>query len=296
MNAQLKLGTEVPAILLRLSPSALIDYQTCPRYYKYRHIDRLEPVERKSYFAHGTAVHAAIEHVVTERFEGRKPDPGAAFDQAWQRELKNHPVIFDQKHPRYEVEATGRALSVDFDRFWVEHHWSAMADVDGRPLVERKFELEVAPGLIFVTRIDALVLPGSSAVTLVDMKTPATASDPIFTKASDQLAFGQWMLEHAAVRLGLPRIEQIGFLEGIKRKVGSQRGSPPQFLEPKLEPAHSAERLAEFESDWREIGEQIQRGVFPRTPRNAFASPCLRCEMRQLCHFGDASGLKRWSQ
>ncbi len=59
--------------LLRLSPSAVTDFKSCPQLFKYRAIDRLpEPVSGPA--ARGSLIHAVLERLFAEPAPTRTPD------------------------------------------------------------------------------------------------------------------------------------------------------------------------------------------------------------------------------
>ena len=95
-----------------LSVSQVNTYLLCPRKYRYRYIDRLEPEFRSGALAFGTAVHSALGWWFEQRIAGEVPELDAlsrVFRADWAAELAMGSVELDGKTPE-ELETLGLQL------------------------------------------------------------------------------------------------------------------------------------------------------------------------------------------
>ncbi len=73
---------------LKLSPSSVTDFKSCPQLFKYRAIDRIpEPVSGPA--ARGSLVHAVLERLFAEPPRMRTPERAVALLEALWREVKD---------------------------------------------------------------------------------------------------------------------------------------------------------------------------------------------------------------
>ena len=76
--------------LLRLSPSSVTDFKSCPQLFKYRAIERLpEPVSGPA--ARGSLIHAVLERLFTEPGPMRTPDRAQELLVALWNQVRNEP-------------------------------------------------------------------------------------------------------------------------------------------------------------------------------------------------------------
>lgn len=95
-----------------LSVSQVTTYLGCPRKYKFRYIDKLEPEKRSAELALGSAVHSAIDWWMTERREGRSPTPEATqklFAVDWLAQTATNEYDFEDSSPE-EYRVLGNQL------------------------------------------------------------------------------------------------------------------------------------------------------------------------------------------
>ena len=81
------LSSETTAPLANLSPSRASDFKTCPRLYKFRHIEKVPSIPTPAQ-ARGTAIHLALERLFDVPAPERHPDRLLAIlETAWQETL-----------------------------------------------------------------------------------------------------------------------------------------------------------------------------------------------------------------
>ena len=74
--------------LENLSPSRASDFKTCPRLYRFRHIERIPSVPTPAQ-ARGTAIHLALERLFDSPAPDRRPERLLElFDTAWEETLE----------------------------------------------------------------------------------------------------------------------------------------------------------------------------------------------------------------
>ena len=163
-------------------------------------------------------------------------------------------------------------------------------DGAGAPVLERKLELQITPGLVFVGQPDLVVLDGDGALGCLDLKTPSSPTDPAWLAGADQLTGYQLLLDAHAERLALPPVARLGLLELVKRKV-TAKGKGPEVCSPITVARRHAEVLAAYTQKVGWVAEDIDRGRFPKRSLMAHNSPCGLCAFRGLCQDGDPEGL-----
>src|SRR5688572_29043734 len=78
---------EIP---LKLSPSSVTDFKSCPQLFKFRKIDHLpEPVSGAA--ARGSLIHAVLERLFAEGTETRTPDRAEELLDALWRQVREDP-------------------------------------------------------------------------------------------------------------------------------------------------------------------------------------------------------------
>jgi putative RecB family exonuclease len=95
-----------------LSVSQINTYLMCPRKYRYRYVDELEPESRSGAAAFGTAVHSALGWWFSERMADRVPQLEEAlriFRADWAAELAMGDLELDGKTPE-ELADLGEKL------------------------------------------------------------------------------------------------------------------------------------------------------------------------------------------
>ena len=95
---------------VKLSPTSIVAALSCPRKYRYRYVDKLEPRRISSRFAFGKAVHRAIEVAYAYRNTPLEADDVAsAFSQHFTA-LDAQGINYHKKETLEALDAKGRAL------------------------------------------------------------------------------------------------------------------------------------------------------------------------------------------
>ena len=243
----------------RLSSSQITTYLMCPRKYRYRYIDKLEPESRSANMAFGSAVHAAIAWWWQKRIDGRSPtdeDALRVFRADWLSQVETGDLDYGKKEPQ-EFTAMGESLLQLFmDRFRDELPASVEGFFEVELVDPRSGEVLPVP-LIGYTDF---VAPGL----LGEIKTTARRVDP---KKQWSLQLGAYAYAMKAASGELPRIQVV---ELIKTKV------------PKLEVFDL--EMTEADVSWflevaAEVFGSIERGAFFPSPGWA----CGGCEFKGAC-------------
>jgi RecB family exonuclease len=289
--------------MLRLSPTAILTYDECPRKYYYRYIERLENEVTSANLPFGGAVHAAFETYLKGRLTGQGDDPVDAFQRRFDREIKNRPLEF-KSLTMEEMEAMGQAIAKAVPKAWDETGFTPLISERGDMLVEQWMETTLVPGVRIGARIDVAAMTPDAENVLVDLKTAKSPMPEDLPRASDQLAVGQLLLTENAPAHGLRPPAKVGFMEAIKRKVpvpkmkkdgtpAKVQGIAPTIEAPNLVPAYGADQMDEYKEKWTAIAADIQAQRFPKRTLQGHNSPCSMCDFAALCLRGDPTGLKK---
>ena len=157
-------------------------------------------------------------------------------------------------------------------------------------MLERKLEIPLAPGLVYVGKPDLVAFGPEGSLECLDFKTPSTLTDPDWLVVADQLTGYQLLLDAHADRLGLPPVERLGLLELVKRKV-TPKGKGPEVCPPVTVARRPPTDLDAYLQKVCWVAEDIDRGRFPKRGLMAHNSPCGLCGVKGLCQRGDPEGL-----
>lgn len=242
-----------------LSVSQVTTWLGCPRKYRFRYLDKLEPESRSGNLAFGAAVHSAVEWWQGERIAKREPDLDRAlriFRADWTAQTADPALDLEDKSPD-ELRDLGEALVRLFvERFAAEPPPEA---------VEQRFEVvlrDPATGatlpIPLVGYLDAL---GDGVVW--ELKT-----------AARKTGLGDYLLQLSAYSLAALSVTgkrpRIRVVQLIKTKV------------PKIEVEETT--LTQRDEAWfaevaAGVHDAIERGAFPPNP----SWMCPRCEFRGAC-------------
>ena len=275
---------------MRLSPTAVLKYETCPRQYYFAEGLRIRSVHPAANLVFGRVVHQAIEAWLRGWLNGRVPDVGARFDRDWTSARAAGGIDYAATQSPESLAATGRALVEQFAAAWPGFGlWPAL-DGDGEPLLERQLEIPLGSGLTYVGRFDLAVVDAGGALVCLDVKTSSGLIDPDWLAGADPLTGYQLLLDAHAERLGLPPVGRLGLLELIKRKV-TPKGKGPEVRPPLMVARRGPNDLAAYTQKVLWVAEDIDRGRFPKRSLMAHNSPCGLCAFRRWCQDGDPDGL-----
>ncbi|MCP5197438.1 MAG: PD-(D/E)XK nuclease family protein [Gammaproteobacteria bacterium] len=275
---------------MRLSPTSVLKYETCPQQYDLEEVRRIRPMHTAANLIFGRVVHRVVEQALRQAFAGQPFDAGAAFAADWQTARAQGGIDYSATQSPDSLTETGQALVTQFTARWPTFGWLPALDGQNQPLLEQKLEVKVTAGLIYVGRFDLVACHVDGTLAALDVKTPSSATDPDWLAVADQLMGYQWLLDAHAGRLGLPPVDRLGLVELIKRKV-SKTGKGPEVCAPITAPRRPASVLAAYRQKVLWVAEDIDRQRFPRRGLMAHHSPCAMCAVKGLCQHDDPDGL-----
>lgn len=279
--------------VIRLRPSGVLKYDECPRQYFFQYQERLRSDATSANLPFGTAVHEAMTGYVLAKVSGKPFDALDTFDTLWSKALETEVLEFSSMWDEDSLRETGKVLVERFQSVWDDSGFTPLIDGQG-PVVERRFEVEVAPGVSLSGQPDVIAVTPNGDVVALDVKTTAQPYDPSFLLIAEQLTAYQILLDGHRDSLGIEKVNQVGFVEAIKRKVPkTNRGKGPEVHEPMLTGARSKSLVDEYLDKVQSTARGIATGDFPRRPRMAYNSPCQMCDFRGYCLQGSMEGLTR---
>lgn len=274
-----------------LSPSAVLEYEDCPRKYFHDKVERREPEVMAATMVFGRVVHRVCTEHVLARAEARDhslTDRSTRFGELWHRARAEQAMDFGSRYGFDDLLAMGERLCATFVEAWRASGLTPVLSDEG-PLVERKLHWR-AEGVRMRLIPDVVAMDERGSIVVVDIKTPQQASDEEFLSVFDQLTAYQLAVEQSAARFGIAGVDELALMEAPKRKVDAQRGLP-RFETPKRVPARGEADKAEYRQKIQDVAGDVRAGRFPRRPRMPHNTPCAMCDFRRLCYFGDAEGL-----
>jgi len=173
--------------------SRINTYASCPLKYKHRYLDHLVPVKKAPALSLGYCMSRGLQ---SYRQSGSRDDAFSAFMAAWEEDGKVLPMERDED-PRRSVE---RGLEI-LGNYTEEHPTEADSVV--KP--EVSFEVEAAPGINFIGRIDAIIRMADKSLAIIEDKTTSRLGVTYFSRmrGSSQVLWYMWV----ANKLGLFEIE-----------------------------------------------------------------------------------------
>lgn len=283
-----------PSAVLKLSPSAVTAYNDCPRAYRYKYVDRVELMEKSSNLLFGSAVDTVFEQIVRGIVSTTPlPNPSTAFDAAFDEQFSfGGRIKFSKGFEKDDLRAIGRALVEDFALKYPRFGLTPIVDDQNNPVMQKYLQVEVDEGVLLTGKLDHLALDKMGRVVVIDFKTARTAADKSFVNVADQLTSYQILVDAHREELGIDRVQRLGFIEGIKRKVPvTNRGSGPYIEEPLYADRRSDTDVEEFLDKVRWIADDIRKERFPKNPRMAYNTPCAMCDYCEFCHTGNKQSL-----
>lgn len=177
----------------KFSWSKINSYAFCPQLYKHRYVEKLTPIKKATALSMGYCMSCGVQSF---RQTGEKDKAYAGFVDAWETDGK---VLLSRKKddPRRSVERGLEILSAYVDNYPEEPDTIVQPEV--------AFNLEIAPGIFFRGRIDAVVRLQDRSLAIDEDKTTSRLGDSFFTKlkGSSQILWYLWV----ANKLGLFEIE-----------------------------------------------------------------------------------------
>ena len=275
-------------------PSHILKHDDCPAAYYLQYVVGVRTAATSANLPFGTQVHDACTGFVKADLLGQSFDPVKVFETGFKEVLDTQSLEFASDKSEEDFMAMGKKLAERFPEAWGQARLLPLLDSAGEPVVERRFQRRIAPGIILSGTPDIVAMHDDGDVVVPDIKSAAQASDPLFVRASEQLTSYQILLEDpvTAQKLGIDRVDRLGFLEGIKRKVPkTQKGKGPTWEPINWAPARSEVAKQALAEKAVAMKRDIDRDWFPKRPRMAYNTPCGLCDFRNYCHKGDATGL-----
>jgi len=279
-------------------PSMILKHDDCPAAYDFQYEQGITTEAASVNLPFGTAVHSGATGWIEADALGKHFDPVDAFKAEWKKALDTEILTFPSDKDPEDYEKIGVQLTELFPDAWKHTGLQVLIDPQGQPVVERRLQSRIAPGIILSGTPDVLATNEDFDVVVPDIKTPAQASLPFFASASEQLTAYQLLAEDESNKalIGIDRIDRLGFFEGIKRKVPkSKKATGPAWEKPLTVPRHSNNQVNDLIRKATELKRDRDRGYFPKRPRMAFNTPCAMCDYRNWCHYEDPTGLV-WKQ
>lgn len=275
-----------------VSFSRLHKYETCGAAYFYQYVRRLSPDKVSANLVFGKALHKGITDYIAGHAVGNAVNPVLIFEREWARLLSNTIVEFSATQTPVAFHATGVFLASQFQGFWEQSGLTALIDPKGESMVEQKLTMQAAPGVELLGYLDLLALTADGEIANIDLKTTLVPASEHMLLLGEQLTDYQMLAEANASRLGIEKVDKVGYIDLLKRKVPKgNRGKGPEIIGPSLVPARSEEMQRERRAKIGYLATQIKKSVFFRNPGMAYNSPCSMCEFRNLCMYGSMDGL-----
>lgn len=278
--------------MLVIRPSDVLKFDECPKQYYFEKIEGFKPLVISANLPFGTAVHDASTGYILSTLSGRPFNPVDAFMAKWEEQLEQQAVEFSSVWDEESMAAMGRLMVERFPAYWDTLGLMPLIDEDG-PVVERRFKVQVSKDIVLSGQPDILAVDTEANVYCPDLKTSAQSYDPLFALSSEQLTAYDILVGAHRASLGIPGLDQLGYLVGVKRKVPTTTGKGPTWEPPLKGPSRSPERKQEYLLKLKDMASSVQQGNFPRRPRMAYNSPCTLCDFKGLCLQGSMTGLHK---
>ncbi|ADC73354.1 hypothetical protein TK90_2870 (plasmid) [Thioalkalivibrio sp. K90mix] len=279
---------------MRVRPTSALKYEDCPRKYYFSEVLKIRPLVQAANLAFGKVLHKTLTDWLEDWAYGQAyTGLGEQFKESWQVEVEKAPIEYSTTLGPEQVPAVGGRLADQFEERWETFELDIVFDASGKPLVERRFEVDLGEGVVLSTQPDLVVIDKDGFAGPLDLKTAAQQTDEAFVEQADQLTAQEIAIEAHAEDLLLSGVDRVGFGEMLKKPIPrTKQGTGPQVLDPVFSPARSKEVKDAYRQKVIWISEDIERGRFPARSRMAYNSPCSLCDYRGLCKDGDATGLR----
>jgi len=199
----------------KYSISKLGSYETCPRQFQYRYIDRERGAFDSIESFMGSRVHDVVEWLYLERLAGRHPtlaQATARYESSWISEYQTSKVpiriVKQDGSTQSDYAAVGRKMLCSF--------YPRFQDDDTRTIqIERKVNFMLGGKYEFEGYIDRLAQKECGTLEIVDYKTSKHTPEEFIGKEADQLrayALGVMIAEPDVTLLNL----RLSFLRSGK--------------------------------------------------------------------------------
>jgi len=278
--------------VLRISYSRAQAIGTCGRQYRFKYVDRLEPLATAIAMPFGKAVHGPVTDYVIAHALSKPLDLMANFEAAWAKHTSDLQLKYPTHWDADSAYAAARRLVELFPEAWEKAQLVAIQDQSGAPIVERWLVVPGPPGVEIELRLDLLVMDlRSGAVGILDAKTTSAEHSEAFGANALQLTTYQYAVDYAFAK-DLGPVANVGFMEFVKRKVPSGKGQGPTIEPPTWYPRRSDEQVREMLTAYANAARDIRDQRFHRPFFASFNSPCNLCDYARLCVHGDQQGFR----
>lgn len=269
--------------LQRLSHSRAGVMQTCGLQYKFKYVDRLEPVVQSSNLAFGKAIHAATAGFLTGQALGVSLDPVEIFEAEW-NEATREPITYSSIWSEEEMRASGKRMVELFAEDWQRRGWVPALDRNGLPLIERSLKVLLPGNIEYQAVIDIVAKTPDGQTIITDVKTPSQIEPEGFLELSGQLTSYQAVVEANLEQLGLERVDGLVFYNLVKKPMPkTSRGSGPQVYVPEPAELRGPGLISDWVQEMQAVANDIRAKRFYRRPRDAYSTPCDLCDFKALC-------------
>jgi CRISPR/Cas system-associated exonuclease Cas4 (RecB family) len=252
---------------VKLSPTRIITALACPRKYKHRYVDGLEPARMPSALAFGRAVHAALAAAYARQNAPLDSDGVAdAFGRHFAF-LDEQGITYKDRESYEDLDAKGRALVAKWHAEYGE------AEIPETKVIACETELshDIEPGLAVHGHVD-LIEERDGLLYICDHKTVASwgESDEVLYARSTQLTMYAYLCLKTYGRLA----DRLYITVLKKTKAPEVKR---YFTE------RSAAEIAAFEDYARGVAALIrfhdEAGTYPRN----YSRDCAWCGFNSLC-------------
>lgn len=277
---------------LRISYSRAQTIGTCGRQYKFKYVDRLDPVTTSIAMPFGKAVHGPVTEYVIAHALSKPFDIMANFEEAWIEATSEQQLKYPCNWDADSSYAAAKRLVELFPEAWDKAQLVAVLDQAGNPIVERWLVVPGPPGVEIEARLDFLVMDlRSGAIGILDAKTASAEHNEAFGANSMQLTTYQYCTDYTFAAF-LGPVANVGFMEFVKRKIPKGKGQGPSITPPTWYPRRSDEAVREMLSAYANAARDIRDQRFNRPFNGSFNSPCNLCDYARLCVHGDQQGYR----
>ena len=283
-----------PATTVYLSHSSSTLMENCPFAWDLRYNKRLESTTSSVNLGFGGAFDSAATAFVVGHAFGHSLDAVTIFREHYLKWASEHVVDYSSRWKGQQaVVDAGCLLTERFQEWWVASGYAVMLDLSGAPIVQRELRVRLPNNVVYTSILDLLVMTPDGYIADLDIKTPATASTPLFARNSGQLTGQQLCIQAHSEQLGLPSLDKLGFLEAVKRPVPKKKDAEgPVILEPHLVDIRTQAEVDAYVQSRVWIADDIRRKRFCKRPMDAYNSPCGMCSFATLCTEGSMEGLR----
>lgn len=279
--------------ITRISYTRAQTIGTCGRQYRFRYVDRMEPITTSVAMPFGKAVHGPVTDYVIAHALSKPFDIVSNFEDSWVKHTSDQQLKFPTHWDADSSYAAAKRLVELFPEAWERSQLVAVLDQSGAPIVERWLVVPGPPGVEIELRLDFLVMDlRSGAIGVLDAKTTSAEHCEAFGMNALQLTTYQYAVDHAFGSY-LGPIANVGFMEFVKRKVSANgRGQGPSIQPPTWYPRRSDADVHDMLTAYASAARDIRDERFHRPFFGSFNSPCNLCDYARLCVHGDPQGYR----